>query len=161
MAIRQGLLRRDASKNVVDDSLVAQIVYGHSEGPKTHRGGRSGGIYNPITPQTMPRQRSGFRWMLSGFLLPLPSVMTWASRCMAALSAAVKYGQWASAAPHTDLAVHRFWVAATTWSAQKTPGSRHLNNGGMERDAKPAIASGCDPIPFRTWKSNLMPPSCY
>lgn len=26
---------------------------------------------------------------------------------------------------------------------------------------KPAIAPGCDPIPFRTWKSNLVPPSCY
>ncbi len=26
---------------------------------------------------------------------------------------------------------------------------------------KPAIALGCDPIPFRTWKSNLMSLLCY
>ncbi|AJM91900.1 hypothetical protein NPIRD3C_0686 [Nitrosopumilus piranensis] len=26
---------------------------------------------------------------------------------------------------------------------------------------KPAIALGCDPIPFRTWKSNLTSLLCY
>ncbi len=36
-----------------------------------------------------------------------------------------------------------------------------VNRRAAGRPFKPAIASGCDPIPFRTWKSNLASLSCY
>ena len=40
-------------------------------------------------------------------------------------------------------------------------GIRYVNRQAPGRRAKPAIASGRDPIPFRTWKSNLMSLLCY
>ena len=36
-----------------------------------------------------------------------------------------------------------------------------LIDKGLALVTKPAIVSGCDPIPFRTWKSNLMSLLCY
>lgn len=36
-----------------------------------------------------------------------------------------------------------------------------VNRRAVGRTPKPAIASGRDPIPFRTWKSNLASLSCY
>ena len=39
--------------------------------------------------------------------------------------------------------------------------SAKVNRRAAGRTPKPAIASGCDPTPFRTWKSNLASLSCY
>ena len=50
---------------------------------------------------------------------------------------------------------------AASRRSQGTAAAGSVNRRACGRRSKPAIASGCDPIPFRTWKSNLASLSCY
>ena len=50
---------------------------------------------------------------------------------------------------------------AASSRSRGTAAAGSVNRRACGRRSKPAIASGCDPIPFRTWKSNLASLSCY